>query len=59
MRTITSLSTAIGLALTLSNGTFAANHREAPITALDHKYPRKINLTKKGVEYTIICQPKL
>ena len=37
MRTITFLSTAIGLALTLGNGTFAANHREAPITALDYK----------------------
>ncbi len=27
----------IGLALTLSGGVFAANHREAPITALDEK----------------------
>ncbi len=37
MKTISHISTAIGLALTLSNGAFAANHREAPITALDHK----------------------
>jgi hypothetical protein len=37
MKNITHLSTAIGLALTLSNGVYAANHREAPITALDPK----------------------
>ena len=37
MKTITSLSTTIGLTLALSNTVFAANHREAPITALDHK----------------------
>jgi hypothetical protein len=37
MKNITHLSTAIGLALTLSSGAYAANHREAPITALDHK----------------------
>ena len=37
MKTISHLSTAIGLALTLSSGLYAANHREAPITALDPK----------------------
>ncbi len=37
MKNIAHLSTAIGLALTLNSGVYAANHREAPITALDHK----------------------
>jgi hypothetical protein len=37
MKIITSLSTTIGITLALSSGAFAATHREAPITALDHK----------------------
>jgi hypothetical protein len=37
MQTITTFSTALGLSLALSATSFAANHREAPITALDHK----------------------
>ncbi len=34
---ITQISTALGLSITLVSGVYAANHREAPITALDHK----------------------
>ena len=37
MKHITHISTALGLSLTLVSGVYAANHREAPITALDHK----------------------
>ncbi len=37
MINIHSLTTAIGLVITLNSGAFAANHREAPITALDEK----------------------
>ncbi len=37
MKDLAYLTTAIGLLLTLSSGAFAANHREAPITALDEK----------------------
>ncbi|MCF6251915.1 MAG: DUF4331 domain-containing protein [Methylococcaceae bacterium] len=37
MKNITQISTALGLSLTLVSGVYAANHREAPITALDHK----------------------
>ena len=37
MKHFTTFSTAIGLTMALSTTGFAANHREAPITALDHK----------------------
>lgn len=37
MKKIIPLTTAVGLVLTLNSSAFAANHREAPITALDHK----------------------
>lgn len=39
MKIITHIKTvtAIGLTVALSSGVYAANHREAPITALDHK----------------------
>ncbi|MCK5831367.1 MAG: DUF4331 domain-containing protein [Methylococcales bacterium] len=37
MNNIKYITTALGLSLTLVNGVNAANHREAPITALDHK----------------------
>ncbi len=37
MKNKTPLMTALSLALTLSSTVYAANHREAPLTALDHK----------------------
>ncbi len=37
MQNTSRLLTGLGLVLTLSSTVFAANHREAPLTALDHK----------------------